>query len=85
MARSDRRQRRRKQKQQPESRRTAVLATLVLFVLLGLTVADFLDNGHVDNGNFLVVSLFIFSGAGAGRALDSLVDRYIDQDDDGSW
>lgn len=42
-----------------------------------LLVADFHDNGKIDNDKFFVVALFIFSGAGAGRALDALVDKYL--------
>ncbi len=61
-----------------EAKRTAVLATVAFLVVLGLMVADFVDNGRIDNGRFMIVALFVFSGAGAGRAIDAVVDWYIE-------
>ncbi len=75
----------RKQRKQKQNRRAAVLGTVVVCVLLGILVADFHDNGEIDNGRFLIVALFVFSGAGAGAMLDNLANWYLGgRDDDGS-
>lgn len=58
-------------------KRAAILTTVAFVVALGILIADFMDNGHIDNDNFLIVALFVFSGAGTGRAVDALVDNYL--------
>lgn len=60
-----------------EPKRTAWIATVIVAVLLGVVVADFRNNGVIDNGKFLIVGLFIFSGTVSGNMADRLLDRYL--------
>lgn len=67
-----------------ESRRAIILGTIAFFVVLTLAVLDFWDDGEINNSKFLIVALFVFSGAGTGRIIDALVDRYVGNSNGGS-
>lgn len=55
--------------------------TIAFLAALGILLADFADNGVIDNQKFLIISLFVFSGAGTGRAIDAVIERYIGKQD----
>ena len=58
-------------------RLTPVLTTVAFITVVTITVMDFLNDGVIDNGKFLIVSLCLFSGLISGRLLDGIVDKYL--------
>lgn len=59
--------------------RASILATIAFVVVLTILVLDFRDNGRIDNDHFLMLALFVFSGAATGRTIDALVGAYTNK------